>query len=210
MNSKQTNKKHELSKMFLFVLWWDTNNLSKWYLKSRAQRQSVFRRTIKGASVNDRSHTHFLTTNHLFKACFLHHLCWYLHIFGYYALSVFFVQKSAKAYLHSLKMNSLWRNNDWCVPLCSTAIHLSPPYPFKRLSLCPFSPFPSPVLLPPSLISLNFACFLHAFCLILLLCLIPQLPPSTLSPFTSFSPPSSHLLLSPLIKFDLFCFSKMC
>lgn len=70
MNSKQTNKKHELSKMFLFVLWWDTNNLSKWYLKSRAQRQSVFGRTIKGASVNDRSHTHFLTTNHLFKACF--------------------------------------------------------------------------------------------------------------------------------------------
>lgn len=142
MNSKQTNKKHELSKMFLFVLWWDTNNLSKWYLKSRAQRQSVFGRTIKGASVNDRSHTHFLTTNHLFKACFLHHLCWYLHIFGYYAFSVgvFFVCRKVPKLIY---IPSRW-------------------IPFEEITIdvFPFVPLPS-ISHPPTLLNVYLSAHSH-------------------------------------------------
>lgn len=54
----------------------------------------------------------------------------------------FWVQKNARACLCSQKFNPLWRNNDWCVPLCSTAIHLS--FPSVKTSIS------QPILTPSS------------------------------------------------------------
>lgn len=144
--------------------------------------QKCFWWTINQISLNDRSHTNFLTTEYLFKGCSSYHLCYYLCVLGYYVFCIdifhadtyqsLLMPPFSFLLLPSIRLPSLF--------LASThlpSFHL-PSSPVS--SACPFSPTLSLLLqlIHPSLF---------------------YLLSSLLSP----------ILLSLLMKFDLFRFPKV-